>query len=69
MTFLGAVVKNDVIMPDKRLTKNFRRASFKVASGVKDVSSVTSYLGMMKHYRARKVVDKIFDDVGWERAY
>lgn len=67
--FLGAVVKNDVIMPDKRLTKNFRRASFKVASGVKDVSSVASYLGMMKHYKAGKVIDKIFDDVGWERAY
>ena len=64
--FLGMVVRGNTIMPGKRITKNFYKNVRKVEMGVKDVDTVTSYLGMLMHYDAGKVCEKVFDSVGWE---
>lgn len=64
--FLGYVVKNGVIMPGKRIVRNFYEAVYKVQVGVKDSDTITSYLGMMIHYDAGKVCHKVFESVGWE---
>ena len=64
--FLGMVVRGNAIMPGKRITKNFYKNVRKVEMGVKDIDTVTSYLGMMKHCNAGKVCEKVFDSVGWD---
>ncbi len=62
--FLGMVVKNNVIMPDKRCVKNFRKAMRDVVSGRKSVDSAASYLGLLSHYDSKKICQKIFNEVG-----
>jgi RNA-directed DNA polymerase len=64
--FLGAVCRNGIIMPDKRIVRNFNVAADKMVAGDGSLESITSYLGMMKQFRSDKVVRKIFDRVGWE---
>ena len=66
--FLGKVIKNDILMPDKRCVKNFRSAMRDVVSGARGVESVASYLGLMCHCDSRKVCLKVFDEVGLEYA-
>lgn len=60
--FLGIVNKNGVIMPDKRLYRNYSNAVRAYIAGIKNEESVTSYLGMMKNYDAWKVIQKPFGD-------
>ncbi|MBQ2660581.1 RNA-directed DNA polymerase [Candidatus Saccharibacteria bacterium] len=64
--FLGMVVRNGAIMPGKRMTRNFTESARALVCGTGKVESVVSYLGMLCHYDAKKVSDKIFDRVGWE---
>ena len=64
--FLGYVIKNGAIMPGKRITRSFYRAAWYVETGVKDVDTITSYLGMVMHYDAGKVCDRVFESVGWK---
>ena len=58
--FLGIVNKSGVMMPDKRLTRNFRKSARAYIDGVGDEDSVLSYLGMMKNYNSWRVVYKTF---------
>lgn len=62
--FLGMVVKNGAIMPDKRLTNNYRRSMEFMVAGHGSIESVASYLGMLCHYDGAKVSKSIFDKVG-----
>lgn len=62
--FLGVVVKNSAIIPDKRCVKNFRCAMREVVSGQRSVESVASYLGLLCHYNSKKICGKVFDEVG-----
>ena len=64
--FLGFVVKNGVVLPGKRVVKNFRSKAFRVAMGLDDPDVVTSYLGLLLHSSCGKVCTEIFDGVGWE---
>lgn len=64
--FLGYVVRDNAVMPAKRIVKNFKRAVWKIEVGIKDVDVLTSYLGMMMHYNAGKVCSSVFESVGWE---
>ncbi|MBQ3432692.1 RNA-directed DNA polymerase [Candidatus Saccharibacteria bacterium] len=67
--FLGAVVRGHQIFPGKRIVKNFREAARLVVAGEKDPDVITSYLGMLSHFDAGKVIRKVFDSVGWEYVY
>ncbi len=58
--FLGMVNKNGVLMPDKRLSSNYRRAAYSYIAGVQDEASISSYIGMMKNYNSWKVILKAF---------
>ncbi len=67
--FLGAYVHRGYILPGKRVTKNFRQACKDVESGARDVSSVVSYMGHVKHFRHKKFTAKAFDAAAWEYRY
>lgn len=67
--FLGAVVRGHQVFPGKRIVKNFREAARLVVAGGKDLDVITSYLGMLSHFDAGKVICKVFDSVGWEYVY
>lgn len=64
--FLGMVIRDGAIMPGKRMVRNFSKTVYLVETDRKSVDSVISYLGMLVHYDAGKVCDKIFTGVGWE---
>lgn len=67
--FLGAVLKEHRILPDKRMTRNFRQSAIEMVGGFNSIESIVSYLGMLKHYDADRVISKIFHEVGWEYVY
>ena len=62
--FLGMVNRNGVIMPDKRLTRNYRAAVREYVAGAKNRDSIMSYLGMMVHYDSYKMARKAFGRYG-----
>lgn len=64
--FLGYVVRNNVVMPGKRIYKNFHNSARKVEMGIKDQDTLVSYLGMIIHYNSGKICKKVFDSVGWD---
>jgi len=65
--FLGTVVKNNAILPGKRIVRNFNKAAIEFMNGENSLESVVSYLGLMYHYDDSLLVDKVFDRLGWER--
>ena len=64
--FLGAVVHKGYILPGERLKRNFRKAVREVEAGEKDIETLVSYLGHVKHFNRIKFVSKIFEEVAWE---
>lgn len=64
--FLGMVVRNDNILPGKRLVKNFGKTAYKFVVGLKDEDSIISYLGLLKNYDGEKITERIFSRVGWD---
>ena len=64
--FLGGVVYPGLVYPGKRLIWNANKAFHETVAGVRDVESVVSYLGHMKHFSATKVLSELFEKVGWE---
>ena len=64
--FLGAVVKGHKIFPGKRIVRNFFEAAYLVEVGKKDPEVITSYLGMFSHFNAGKIIERVFDSVGWD---
>lgn len=64
--FLGFVVRNGAVLPGKRVVKNFRLRAFRVAVGLDDPDTVTSYLGLLLHSNCYRVCAEIFDGMGWE---
>lgn len=67
MSFLGARVYPRCLCPSDRLQANFRQAATGLMYGYKDLDSVVSYLGLMVHLDADKMIQKVFDEMGWER--
>lgn len=67
--FLGMVVRNNAIMPAKRVTRNFSHAATELVGGTGSVEAIVSYLGLLCHYNGDKIASKIFDSVGWEYKY
>ena len=58
--FLGMVNKGGIIMPDKRIVKNYKKAVYDYIAGVENEDSVMSYIGMMKNYSSWKVISHAF---------
>ena len=57
--FLGMVVRGPMVIPGKRLTRNFNLAVTDFVTGVKDIDSIISYFGMLQNYDSKMVVKKI----------
>lgn len=64
--FLGAVVKGHKIFPGKRIVRNFYNVAYLVVAGEREPDLIVSYLGMLSHFDAGKVIKKVFDSVGWD---
>ncbi|MBQ3309240.1 hypothetical protein IJG78_01025 [Candidatus Saccharibacteria bacterium] len=65
-TFLGTRVYPNRILPGPRIVKRYKLAVRKVANGRADISTLVSYMGLVKHFKSTKIQKKIFDSVGWE---
>lgn len=63
--FLGMVVKHDAILPGKRIVHNYYHAARRLVGGIGSVETIVSYLGMLCHYDAIRIHQKIFQSVGW----
>ena len=67
--FLGTMIKGFRIFPGRRIVQNFYKAAYQVAIGQKDPDIIISYLGMMSHFDAGKIIKKVFASVGWDYVY
>lgn len=65
--FLGARIYPHCIYPSNRLQKKINRAADGFNRDEKEIDTIISYLGLIKHYNADKFLDKLFDDYGWRR--
>ncbi|MBQ9018265.1 RNA-directed DNA polymerase [Candidatus Saccharibacteria bacterium] len=66
VSFLGGVVYPGFVVPAERLKNNARVAFSEVVAGVRDVETVVSYLGHMKHMSSRQLLSDLFESAGWE---
>lgn len=67
--FLGAVVRGHKIFPGRRVVRNFFKAAYLVAAGEKDPDVIVSYLGLLSHFNAGRIIRRVFDSVGWDYHY
>lgn len=67
--FLGVVVHKGYILPGERVRKNLRQACKDVEMGTKDITTLVSYLGHVKHYDHFKMVNDAFKKVAWNYRY
>lgn len=66
VAFLGYVIYPGRKYPGKRIIRNAKAAFDEVVEGVRDVESVVSYMGHMKHTKSDKILAELFERVGWE---
>ncbi len=66
MSFLGARIYPFCLYPSNRLQVNFHKAIYEVQSGIKSADSIVSYLGIMCHMNADKLLERSFDVAGWD---
>ena len=62
--FLGAVVYPGRVVPGRRFIGNYQRAILRVESGVSDLDTLVSYMGMIKHLNGQKTQRRIFAKAG-----
>ncbi len=67
--FLGAVVHRGYVLPGERLKRNFRQACVEVEAGKKDIATLVSYLGHVKHFNKVNFVSEAFERVTWKYNY
>lgn len=67
--FLGAMVHKGYILPGKRLRRNFREACKMVQAGEKDITTLISYMGHVKHFDKIKFLSKELDRIGCDYYY
>lgn len=68
MSFLGARIYPRCLIPSDRLQKNFRRSAYECLQGQREVETIVSYLGLMKHMNSCNFLRRIFEEVGWDYA-
>lgn len=66
MSFLGARIYPFCLYPSNRLQVNFYKAIYEVQSGIKSADSIVSYLGIMFHMDADKLLERSFGVAGWD---
>ncbi|MBQ2660907.1 hypothetical protein IJF93_02430 [Candidatus Saccharibacteria bacterium] len=66
MHFLGARIYPHQIYLSDRLQAKFNRAAEEFCCGYKDLDSITSYLGLLKHYDANKFMRQLSQRLGWD---
>lgn len=64
--FTGAIVYPNRILPGRRLQVNFAKGMRQVAEGNRSPDSVPSYMGLVKHFKHKKLEKEIFDSLGWD---
>ncbi len=64
--FLGVVVFSGHIVPGKRAVRNARIAFNKIAEGRKNPDDAVCILGHFEHINSRKILKRIFDEIGWD---
>ncbi|MBQ9017559.1 RNA-directed DNA polymerase [Candidatus Saccharibacteria bacterium] len=64
--FLGARVYPHCLYPSDRLQAHLHQACEDLAAGRKDLDTIVSYLGIMKHLNADKFIKEVFDKYGWD---
>ena len=65
MSFLGARIYPCCLYPSDRLQKNFLVAAYDVTHGFREIESIVSYLGLMKHLNSQDFNFRVFEKVGW----
>ena len=65
VAFLGGVVYPGRVYPGKRLIRNAGTAFSEVVAGVRDIETVVSYMGHMKHMSSKKILRELFEKAGW----
>ena len=63
--FVGTRVYPHALIPDRRLQGKFRAAAWQLAHGYDNMETLVSYLGMMKHLDADKLVREAFEELRW----
>lgn len=63
--FLGVTIYHNYILSGKRLSKNMKRAFKEVVAGERNISTVPSYLGHIKHFNSYNLIKEIFETTGW----
>ncbi len=64
--FLGAVVYPWAITPARRIKGNFYRALVEYEKGMRDESSIISYIGHTKHIQGKKMCRRLFAKTGFD---
>lgn len=67
--FLGVIIYNGHLVASKRFKANFAKAALEVGMGYKDVSSIVSYMGRLKHINGKKLTHEVFEYMGWRYRY
>ena len=67
--FLGVVVYPYRTVMGKRFKRNFYQAAREVGMEKREINSVVSYIGHSTHFNSRKLVERVFDAMGWEYHY
>ena len=66
VAFLGMVVYPHHTVPGRRMNRNFHQAMRETIEGVREVESVISYLGRLKHCNGQKFAERVFRHNGLE---
>lgn len=62
--FLGNKIYPNMILAGPRIKRNYARAIFEVIAGVKDLTTLISYMGHFVHIKGKKFEKKIFEAAG-----
>lgn len=62
--FLGVTIYPGRIVPGRRMIKNYQKALLEVESGKRDVDSIVSYMGILKHLNGHCTQQRIFEKAG-----
>lgn len=63
--FLGFVIHRGYVTVSRRFKANFYQAAAETGMGYREVESIISYLGRLKHVDGKKLAQKVFAQMGW----
>ncbi len=66
VVYLGVRVYPNRMIPGPRVVRRYKRATKLVTAGLKDDSTILSYIGHFSHLKSDRIQQKIFDNAGWD---